>query len=157
MPQGEWGDVARVEWQSIISPDALQEFRLRLPHIRPNTDPEGQFSFGSDHRARAAPGQGGRNSFSAFLADTRSRFQRAKSREFSVTSVAPVRMASDAIRRSRKCLTKSICPNVLRVRRSRMPVSIHAEPGGEVKWPRASWARQSSSRARFSRWLRVPA
>ena len=52
--------------------------------------------------ARAAAGQDGLNSFSVFLADARSDFQRAKSREFSVTSVAPVRMASDAISRSRK-------------------------------------------------------
>ena len=85
-------------------------------------------------------GQDGLNSFSVFLADTRSDFQRAKSREFSVTSVAPVRIASDAISRSRKWLTKSICPKVLRERRSRMPVSIQAEPGGEEKWPRALWA-----------------
>src|SRR5438309_3292817 len=87
-----------------------------------------------------AAGQDGLNSFSVFLADTRSDFQRAKSREFSVTSVAPVRIASDAISRSRKWLTKSICPKVLRERRSRMPVSIHAEPGGEEKWPKARWA-----------------
>jgi len=72
----------------------------------------------------------GLNSFSVFLDDTRSDFQRAKSREFSRTSVAPVRIASDAISRSRKRLTKSICPKVLRERRSRMPVSIQAEPGG---------------------------
>jgi hypothetical protein len=38
--------------------------------------------------ARAAPGQDRLNSFSVFLADARSDFQRAKSREFSVTSVA---------------------------------------------------------------------
>ena len=75
----------------------------------------------------------GWNSFSVFLADRRIDFQRAKSREFSATSVAPVRMASDAIRRSRKWRTKSICPKVLRVRRSRMPASIHAEAGGEEK------------------------
>src|SRR5580704_3764497 len=82
-------------------------------------------------------GQDGLNSFSVFLVDTRSDLQRAKSREFSVTSVAPVRIASDAISRSRKWLTKSICPKVLRERRSRMPVSIQAEPGGEEKWPSA--------------------
>src|SRR5260370_12148403 len=87
--------------------------------------------------AGSAAAQDGLNSFSVFLADTRSDLQRAKSREFSVTSVAPVRIASDAISRSRKWLTKSICPKVLRERRSRMPVSIQAEPGGEEKWPRA--------------------
>src|SRR5882762_300330 len=103
--------------------------------------------------ARTAAGQDGLNSFSVFLDDTRSDFQRAKSREFSLTSVAPVRIASDAISRSRKWLTKSICPKVLRERRSRMPVSIQAEPGGEEKWPRAWWDSQSSSRARFSCWL----
>src|SRR5882724_6852028 len=90
--------------------------------------------------ARTAAGQDGLNSFSVFLADTRSDFQRVKSREFSVTSVAPVRIASDAISRSRKWLTKSICPKVPRERRNRMPVSIQAEPGGEEKWPRARWA-----------------
>lgn len=107
--------------------------------------------------ARAAAGQDGLNSFSVLLADARSDFQRAKSREFSVTSVASVRIASDAISRSRKWLAKSIRPKVLRERRSRMPVSIQAEPGGEEKWPKARWARQSSSRARFSCWRWVPA
>src|SRR5580658_6853176 len=107
--------------------------------------------------ARAVAGQDGLNSFSIFLADARSDFQRAKSREFSVTSVASVRVASDAISRSRKWLEKSICPKVLRERRTRMPVSIQAEPGGEEKWPKARCARQSSSRARFSCWLWVPA
>jgi len=101
----------------------------------------GSLSTASQGRYRQLPiyraGQDGLNSFSVFLADTRSDFQRAKSREFSVTSVAPVRIASDAISRSRKWLAKSICPKVLRERRSRMPVSIQAEPGGEEKWPRA--------------------
>src|SRR3982074_1474880 len=90
--------------------------------------------------ARTAAGQDGLNSFSVFLPDAKSDFQRAKSREFSVTSVAPVCSASDAISRSRKWLAKSTCPKVLRERRSRMPASIHAEPGGEEKWPRARWA-----------------
>src|SRR5882757_10435172 len=87
--------------------------------------------------ARTSADQHGLNSFSVFLADTRIDLHRAKSRKFSVTSVAPARIASDAISRSRKCLTKSICPKVLRERRSRMPVSIQAEPGGEEKSPRA--------------------
>src|ERR1700730_3701204 len=90
--------------------------------------------------ARTAAGQDGLNSFSVFLADARSDFQRAKSREFSVTSVAPVRSASHAISRSRKWLAKSVWPKVLRERRSRMPASIQAEPVGEEKWPRARCA-----------------
>jgi hypothetical protein len=118
-------------------------FPSKLPH----------FSLGLRFHFRTASGQDGLNSFNVLLVDERSDFQRAKSREFSVTSVASVRVASDAISRSRKWLAKSICPEVLRERRSRMPVSIQAEPGGEEKWPRARWARQSSSRARFSCWL----
>jgi hypothetical protein len=95
--------------------------------------------------ARTAAGQDGLNSFSVFLTDARSDFQRAKSREFSVTSVAPVCSASDAISRSRKWLAKSTCPNVLRERRSRMPASIQAEPEGEEKWPSGSLLRTRST------------
>ena len=103
-----------------------------------NVIPQGQAdaNVGEENGVTVA-GQEGLNSFRVFLAGTSSDFQRAKSPKFSVTSVAPARTASAAISRSRKWRTKSICPKVLRARRSRIPVSTHAELGGEEKWPRA--------------------
>jgi hypothetical protein len=75
----------------------------------------------------------GSNSFRVFLVEVRRDFQRAKSLAFSVTSVAPARTTSSAIRRSRKWRTKSICLKALRARQRRMPASIHAAAEGDEK------------------------